>query len=477
MTALGPRRGASRRTFALFAGALALVIGLVVWVRSNGATSAPGAAAAGSPLPGPSGSGASALSRPTAPGKPGNPIKHVIFIIKENRSFDNYFGAYPGADGATVGVTSNGTRVPLTRAPDVIQHDLCHDFISGLVAVDGGRMDGFNKICFAQDGSFTQYSRSQIPAYWAYADRFVLADHMFTPMFGPTFPEHLYSVAAQSDLIVGNKKNYNGPHSYCDDPREYVPKFRDGLTPAQIASIMHSETVIDHGTGNAWNIEKYWTSIRSCIDIKTLPDELQAAGVSWKYYEMPDHWMNALQAIRHIWFGSMRQYVQPQDNFLSDLKHHTLPAVSWLIPPEPYNEHPGGPSVCVGENWTVEQLNAIQRSSYWPSTVVVVVWDDFGGFYDNVPPPHPDIMGMGPRAPALIISPWTRRGSNPTGGAIDHTTYEFSSVLRFIELLHHLPAMTQRDANAAPLTGALDFNQKPDLSRLILPERDCSQVH
>src|SRR5207302_7014161 len=108
-----------------------------------------------SPIAGPS---ASALASPnTAPGEPGNPIKHVIFIIKENRSFDNYFGAYPGAAGATVGIKSDGTKVPLTRAPDVIQHDPCHDFISGLIAIDGGKMEGFDKICFAEDGSFTQY--------------------------------------------------------------------------------------------------------------------------------------------------------------------------------------------------------------------------------------------------------------------------------------------------------------------------------
>jgi phospholipase C len=462
--------------FAVFLAVMALLIGAIVLVRggpkASSATAHRGGASAGA-----SGTAASSPTASVAAGQPGNPIKHVIFIVKENRSFDNYFGKYPGADGATTGVAFNGTKVPLTRAPDVISHDLCHDFLSGLVAIDGGKMDGFDKICFSQLGSFTQYSRDQLPAYWQYADRFVLADHFFTSMFGPTFPEHLYTVAAQSDQIVGNKKNFNGPHSYCDDPAEHVPRFRDGLTPSQIAGIMATENNIDKPGVSSWNIAKFWETIRSCINIKVLPDELQQAGVSWKYYEEPDHWMNALQAIQHVWFGPMRANVQSQDVFLSDLKKGTLPSVSWLIPPEPFNEHPGGPSVCVGENWTVQQLNAVQQSRYWKNTVVVLVWDDFGGFYDHVAPPRPDIMGLGPRTPALIISPWTVRGGNPNGGSIDHTTYEFSSVLRFMELLNHVPAMTQRDAMANPLLGALNFSQKPNLKKLILPMQDCSQFH
>jgi phospholipase C len=162
---------------------------------------------------------------------------------------------------------------------------------------------------------------------------------------------------------------------------------------------------------------------------------------------------------------------------LKDLRKDNLPAVSWLIPPEGENEHPGaGVSVCVGENWTVEYINAIMRSDAWPSTAIVIVWDDFGGFYDHVPPPHYDIMGLGPRTPALIISPYTRTGSNPDGGYIDDTTYEFSSVLRFIEDLHGLNPMTERDKNANPLSGAFDFTQPPNTDKLILQPRDCSKA-
>ena len=137
--------------------------------------------------------------------------------------------------------------------------------------------------------------------------------------------------------------------------------------------------------------------------------------------------------------------------------------MSWLIPPEGVRTStPARASnVCEGENWTVEYLNALMQSDAGRNTAVVIVWDDFGGFYDHVVPPHYDIMGLGPRTPALIISPWTRRGDNPDGGAIDDTVYEFSSVLKFIEELHGLEPMTDRDAQADPLSGAFDFTQEP----------------
>jgi phospholipase C len=221
-------------------------------------------------------------------------------------------------------------------------------------------------------------------------------------------------------------------------------------------------------------IRSMWEEFGLCFDIRVLPDLLETAGVSWKYYVTENAWNNTLQAIRHVRFGPMWRRVQPPSAFLSDLRTGHLPEVSWLVPPSIYDEHPGsGKSVCAGENWTVQQVNALMRSEYWESTVLVLVWDDFGGFYDPVPPPHLDIMGLGPRTPALLISPFTKQGENRLGGSIDHTTYEFSSVLRFIELLHGLDPLTERDAQADPLSGALDL-EHPNFDKLILPYRtDC----
>ncbi len=421
----------------------------------------------------PSGGGRSASPTPTPPA---NPIKHVIFIVKENRSFDDYFGRYPGAEGATTGKTLEGKTIPLKIAKDIQPRDINHSFQAGLISIDGGKMDGFNHIGNGQYlANYEAFTRQQMPHYWGYADRFVLADHFFTSMYGPTFPENVYVIAAQSNQIVGNKNTVDHPHSYCDDPTEYVPRFRDGLTPEDRKAIMRDEEKV-HGSNDAFaRVASFWENARACFDIKILPDELEAAGISWKYYGEPDQWQNAMQAVRHARFGPEWKKVVGSDHFLSDIQHHKLPSVSWLIPPEGVNEHPGnGVSVCAGENWSVQQLNAIQQSRYWKDTLVVLVWDDFGGFYDHLPPPHYDIMGLGPRTPALIISPWTRQGSNADGGFIDHTDYEFSSVLRFIENTFGLDPMTERDRTADPLSGALDFSKPPHLDPLIYPYRtDC----
>jgi hypothetical protein len=137
-----------------------------------------------------------------------------------------------------------------------------------------------------------------------------------------------------------------------------------------------------------------WEDFRVCFDIRVLPDLLERAGVSWKYYVTENAWNNALQAIRHIGFGPMWERVQPPAAFLEDVRNSDLPQVSWLVPPSLYEEHPGnGKSRCAGENWTMQQLNALMRSDHWRTTVVVVVWDDFGGFFDPVPPRTPTSWG------------------------------------------------------------------------------------
>jgi phospholipase C len=436
--------------------------------RDTGATGAPsGGGSSGSP----SGPGNSPSATP-----PENPIKHVIFIVKENRSYDNYFGRYPGAEGATTGKTLEGKTVQLKVAKDVQPRDLNHSFQAGIISIDGGSMDGFNHIGNGQYlNGYEAFTRDGMPNYWAYADRFVLADHFWTSMYGPTFPEHLYVIAATSDLIVGNKNTIDHPHSYCDDPTESAPAFQHGLSKKVQKQIMADEDKVPRDPEAFGRVTKYWENRRACIEIDTLPDELEKAGVSWKYYARPDQWQNAMQAVKHIRFGPLWKKVVDPDTFITDVNKHNLPAVSWLIPPEGLNEHPGnGVSVCAGENWSVQHINAIMRSEYWKSSLIVLVWDDFGGFYDHLPPPHYDIMGLGPRTPALIISPWTRQGDNPARGYVDSTDYEFSSVLRFIEDRWNLATLTDRDARANPLTGALDFTEPPRLQPLIKPYRkDC----
>jgi phospholipase C len=470
----------ARRRAAAVAGLIAVVVlAWQLWPSSGGPRAS---GDGGSPTPGGGNGNNNGGHGGTV--NPDSPIEHVVFLIKENRTFNNYFATYPGARGSTTGGTlqcANGSCTPgpdyeLTRTPDISPHDISHGFSSGLYSINGGQMNGYNIITDGQDMSgYSYFDRSGLPNYWAYADRFVLADHFFTSMYGPTFPEHLYTVAAQAKGIVDNKSTTDHEGSYCDDPTEYTPHFLDDLTEAQKRKIMgYEERYTDDYPNMIYRINPFWENIRTCINVKTVPDMLQQAGISWKYYANDDQWMNALQAIRHVRFDpDMWAKVQPPENFIQDIRTGKLPAVSWLVPPESYNEHPGaGVSVCAGENWTVTQINAIMKSDYWASTAIVVVWDDFGGFYDPVVPPHYDIMGLGPRTPALIISPYTRTGDSREGGHVDHTVYEFSSVLKFIEDLHGLKPLTDRDKQASPLAGAFDFEDPPNLDPLVLRLRD-----
>jgi phospholipase C len=430
-----------------------------------------------------------------------NPIKHIVFLVKENRTLDNYFGNYPGADGATTGKGLSATHqqitIPLTPGIDEQPHDITHGFSSGILSIDGGKMDGYNTIldgtdrsgysvmskdCSVSPDSDTNAKKPGsgcIPNYYKYADRFVLADHFFSSMYGPTTPEHLYTVAAQDYGIVDNPQNItpNGAvPRMCDDPTETAPAFDvPKLTSAQIKKIKFWE---DHVQGHypdyLLKIAHFWHQQRLCFDMKLLSDEMDKAQVSWRYYTDDDTIYNAMQVIDHVWNGKDRKYVKPPEQFIRDMKAGHMPAVSWINPPDSFNEHPGeNVSVCAGENWSVQHINAIMHSKYWKSTAIVLVWDDFGGFYDHLPPPHYDVLGLGPRVPALIISPWSRRGDGPNGGYIDHSTYEFSSVLGFIEDTFHLKPLTKRDKQANPLKGAFDFHHA-DFAPLILNYRnDC----
>lgn len=378
-------------------------------------------------------------------------IQHVVFLIKENRSFDNYFGTFPGADGATSGTISTGQVIPLGPHPDFTYPlDPEHDFGSAVESMDGGKMDRFDLI---GDGnmnggflSYTQVTQAQIPNYFAYAQNFVLADRMFSSVKADSFTNHLYTVAAQDAGAIMLKQPHptGNPGWGCDDG------------PTTLAQLMDAEGNISEEP--------------PCWDFQTLADSLQNIGVSWKFYAPPagqvGHNFSTLDAINHIrnsplWTTNIAPYTQ----FASDAANGNLPAVSWLVNGT-QNDHPKGSAVCNSENWAVNQINAIMQGPDWNTTAIFMTWDDFGGFYDHVPPPAVDLLGLGPRVPLIIISPYAR------ASYISHTQYEFSSVLKFIEELYGLPPLTPRDANANDTTDSFDFTQSP-LSPLILQPRNC----
>jgi phospholipase C len=168
--------------------------------------------------------------------------------------------------------------------------------------------------------------------------------------------------------------------------------------------------------------------------------------------------------------------VVPFSDFDANATSGALPAVSWLIPDFDVSEHPTvdafagttlSVSACAGENWTVQHLNAIMRGPDWPTTAIILTWDDFGGFYDHVAPPNTDQLGLGPRVPLLVISPYAKQG------VVSHTQYEFASVLQLIETRYKLKALTARDVEANSLLDMFDFSQPP-APPLILPLRTCA---
>jgi phospholipase C len=361
-------------------------------------------------------------------------INHIVFLIKENRTFDTYFGTFPGADGATWGKTSTGELVKLGHTPDRTPYDLGHRWQDILKASDDGRMDQFDQVVNGNVSGYllpyTQMTESDIPNYFAYARNFVLADRMFSSVDGPSFPNHLFTVAAQSAGVISNPKATATWGCDADENKTV-------------------DVIDDQGS-----ITKQFP----CFDFQTLADELEKANVAWKYYAPPKghpgYIWSALDAIKHIRMGPLwNQKVVDDSEFEKDAREGKLPAVSWLVAGE-MSEHPSY-STCAGENWTVKELNAVMNGPDWNSTVVFLTWDDFGGFYDHVPPPHIDRLGLGPRVPLLIISPYARKGY------ISHTVYEFSSFLKFAETRFGLTSLTPRDQQANDMLDSFDFNQQP----------------
>ncbi len=385
------------------------------------------------------------------------PIKHVVVVVKENHTFDNYFGSFPGADGATLCPSASGP-VACGHAPDSTSRDLCHEHSCALTAWNGGAMNGWDNVSGNGDRlEYAQYQESDIPNYWKYARTFTLGDHFFANVLGPSFPGHLMVLAAQAGWAVGNPNtDLYWPYWGCDQ------------------SFYSRVDVLAGGGPNTH-------SVFPCFHIQSIPDILPA-GVDWKFYGtnfyvFPEIW-SMFDAVAGVRWGSGWSRVVDADRFDDDIANHTLPAVSWLVDQDFADEHPQVGSVCNGENWTVGHINALMKSDYWKDTVILFTMDDFGGWYDHVAPPrqyggdaaHP--YGLGFRLPLIVISPYARPGY------VFHDVAEQASIPRFIERVFGatttLSALdpAAQDGAADDLFGAFDFTQAP-LPPLVLPQRLC----
>jgi len=393
-----------------------------------------------------------------------NKINHIVFLVKENRTYDNMFGAFDTLNGSATCTLSNGQEVAMQRAPDRYPRDIGHTWSNAQLAMDNGKMDHFDLMALdtptSADGrgdllTCSQFTSADIPNYYSYAQHFALAAMMFSSLVGPSFPNHLYTIAADSHGVINNPVDPLHPltHSWGCDASD---------TENDVEEVQVLQT---NGT-----ITNQFPCFTTFI---TMADTLDNADVSWKYYAPPisdpGYIWSTFDAISHVRNGPDWNNVVNTSNFMIDVQNNQLPSVSWVVTPYWQSEHPPE-STCEGENTTVTQLNAIMSNpNVWNSTVVFIVWDDFGGSYDHVTPPEVDGFGFGPRVPMLIISPYAK------AGYISATQYELSSVLKFIEERFNLPALGSRDTQANDTTDSFDFNQTP-LPPLILSTRQCPVV-
>jgi phospholipase C len=387
-----------------------------------------------------------AVSLPT-----GNYIKHIVVIVQENRSFVNLFAGWPGADAPTFGYykDAKGKRNRIKLQPiTFVKKDLTHNWTEAIAGWDNGKMDGFenNQINGREPAGTFPYSylkHTVIEPYRTMASQYVLVDHMFPAMFGPSFTAHLDLVASTTnitnDLAIVDLPNAS-PWG-CDAPA--------GTT----TSLVNTKRVILHGKGPFPCFSRF----------RTMADSFDAAGVSWKYYApniLKGPAWSAFDAIKNVRYGpDWAKVVSPQTQVLADAAGGNLPSFTWVTPDARDSDHPGQGSD-TGPSWVASVVNAIGQGPDWNSTAIVLLWDDWGGWYDDAPPPQLDFKGLGIRVGCLIISPYTKAGT------ITHTQYEFGSILKFAEQTFNLPplgsaAAGYTDGRAASLVDSFDFTQAP----------------
>ena len=371
-------------------------------------------------------------------------IKHVVYVVQENRSFDDMFQGYPGADTVSSGKNSDGQTIALQPISLKTEYDIDHGATAMFAACDGTgklpgtkcRMDGFNEEQEQQgpvNGQYAYVPHSESKPYFDMANEFVLADRMFASQLDESFVAHQYIIAAQA------KSSVNVPD---------ISWGCEGGKTDSVPTLTHQRT--------------YGNSQRPCFDYTTLGDELDQAGLRWRFYtsaySIPTSgFWSSYQAVKHIFYGPdwAKNVRYPQSKFLTDIQRGSLADFTWITPTCQDSDHP----LCgsgLGPSWVTSVVNAIGESKFWDSTVIFVQWDDWGGFYDHVPPPHEDYDGLGFRVPLMVIAPYAKQNY------VSHVQYETASVLRYAEDLFGLGQLSGADARAtSPAADCLDFNQKP----------------
>jgi phospholipase C len=385
-------------------------------------------------------------------GAAGKYIKHIIVIIQENRTFDNLFRGFPRANAPAYGY-QGAKRILLKPLRLTDGGFIDNKWQSTLAAWDNGKMDGFggpNPYGQPIDLPYAYVPKNEIGPYWTLASRYVLADRMFPTQLGASFSAHL-------DLIDGNTQLKPGRMAEADPPA--------GSFWGCNAAVGTRSFVVDRARQ-----ESNDGPFPCFTHFKTLADTLDAAHTSWRFYApavgVEGEVWSTFAEIRQVYYGrDWDNVVSPETTVLTDLKNGNFPGVVWVVPDYNNSDHQGSHSD-TGPSWVAAIVNAVGESEYWRSSAIFLVWDDWGGFYDNVPPPQLDYLGLGIRVPCLVISPYSRIAKGKKEGYLSHTTYEFGSILKFVEETFNLPPLGTEaegytDVRAKSLDDTFDFNQKP----------------
>jgi phospholipase C len=375
-------------------------------------------------------------------------IKHIIIVTQENRSFDSYFGTYPGADGIpmrggvpTVCVPNpaGGCVRPYHDTAD-INHGGPHGVANAVADINGGKMNGFivqrdaaKSACLVVDNPsctggkvpdvMGYHTAAEIPNYWAYARNFVLDDHMFEAVKSWSLPAHLYQMSAWSARCTTPSpmscvNNITGPFGVNSFDKAVNRELRT-----------HKHSIYLSWTDITWLLHRAHVSWAYYIQAGTQPDCANNSAMTCapvrQGAQTPGIW-NPLPLFTDVQSDHQLGNIQNLSAYFRAAKAGTLPSVSWITPSQPNGEHPPA-SVHRGQAYVTAVINAAMKSPDWKSTAIFLNWDDWGGFYDNVVPPTVDKNGYGLRVPALVISPYAKKGF------IDHQILSSDAYLKFIE--------------------------------------------
>ncbi len=382
--------------------------------------------------------------RPLPPAKKGKWFTHVVIVIQENRTFDNLFATFPGADGTLQGKTHNGTML-LRKSSLESPISPNNGYRFWIRDYNNGRMNGFDLVPIGRTpGTYVyQYvDPAQIKPYWDLANDYVLSDHTFQTEGSGSFTAH-------QDLIRGGTE-INASQNIIDFPTG--KPWGCDAPPGTVTSLITEQ---NHYLDNQ--------GPRPCLSYRTLRDLLDTKQLSWRYYAPTvgqsfggDLW-NAFDVISPVRYGPewAQNQASPETKFFTDVARDSLPAVSWVVPDFQNSDHPGDNSD-TGPSWVAQVVNAVGQSSAWNTTAIVVVWDDWGGWYDHVRPPGSHRFGgLGFRVPMIVISPYAK------AGYVSHNQYEFGSIVRFVEdnwAMGRLGTTDARSPNFVP--DFFDFSQK-----------------